>query len=303
MSNRINFTGQPRFPLSIETMDFLQTMIRHNAILNNIGGNIYILTGCEENGANVAPGYVVINGELLPFTGGIKQSNIYIKEVKRSVIASGYNFPDIYTTRTAEFGVGTPQYQWSAFKRIKTNFDLEALIVKLQQKVESLQSVPIGLRVGWVGFINKIPAGYLLCDGSVLSTNEYPELYDVIGNIYGGLPNLSFQLPLMGGRFVVGYNQYDSDYDTIGKTGGNKELILTIDQMPNHKHVIPWGENKRSIDQPPWGFATGYDSNNLHGSGDSDKDNSWLNTSDVGKGKPIDTRSPWFVEGYIIKAK
>lgn len=41
------------------------------------------------------------------------------------------------------------------------------------------------------------PPGWLLCDGAEISTTDYPALYEMIGNVYGGgadsflLPNLS----------------------------------------------------------------------------------------------------------------
>jgi len=42
------------------------------------------------------------------------------------------------------------------------------------------------------------------------------------------------------GRFLVGYNDGaspgDTDYDTVGSTGGSKEHTLTIDEMPAHRH-------------------------------------------------------------------
>lgn len=38
------------------------------------------------------------------------------------------------------------------------------------------------------------------------------------------------------GKVAVGINSDDTDFDTINKTGGEKEHILTINEMPNHNH-------------------------------------------------------------------
>lgn len=38
------------------------------------------------------------------------------------------------------------------------------------------------------------------------------------------------------GRVPVGVDPNDSDFDTVGKTGGVKEVTLTIEQMPSHRH-------------------------------------------------------------------
>lgn len=38
------------------------------------------------------------------------------------------------------------------------------------------------------------------------------------------------------GRVPVGINSSDSDFNTIGEIGGEKEHVLTIDEMPSHRH-------------------------------------------------------------------
>lgn len=40
----------------------------------------------------------------------------------------------------------------------------------------------------------------------------------------------------MAGYMPIGYNSNDSDFRTIGKTGGEKTHKLTIDEMPSHSH-------------------------------------------------------------------
>ena len=38
------------------------------------------------------------------------------------------------------------------------------------------------------------------------------------------------------GSFIVGYKESDADFGTLGKTGGTKTEILTIEQIPAHNH-------------------------------------------------------------------
>lgn len=39
------------------------------------------------------------------------------------------------------------------------------------------------------------------------------------------------------GKVLVGYDNGDTDFNTIGKTGGEKTHTLTIEEMPSHKHT------------------------------------------------------------------
>lgn len=72
------------------------------------------------------------------------------------------------------------------------------------------------------------PAGWLFCDGSVLSRTTYPELFDVIGYTYGG-SNDAFYLPDFRDRMPVGAgNLY-----TCNSSGGNKDAII-----PYHRHSV-----------------------------------------------------------------
>lgn len=45
------------------------------------------------------------------------------------------------------------------------------------------------------------------------------------------------------GKVLVGLDTTDTDFNTIGKTGGEKTHTLTIDEMPSHKHDIKYASN------------------------------------------------------------
>lgn len=81
------------------------------------------------------------------------------------------------------------------------------------------------------------PANWLICDGSEVNRKTYSDLFKVIGTKYGeGNGSTTFNLPNLKGRVPVGLDSSDTDFNTIGKIGGEKTHTLTIDEMPSHGH-------------------------------------------------------------------
>ena len=49
----------------------------------------------------------------------------------------------------------------------------------------------------------ELPTGWMACDGQVLSTADYRELYELIANTYGGQAPATFALPNLTGGVAV----------------------------------------------------------------------------------------------------
>jgi microcystin-dependent protein len=63
-------------------------------------------------------------------------------------------------------------------------------------RTKSVKGFPVGSIIPWSGAIGDIPRGWIPCTNSVsLRVSDYPLLYQVIGNTYGGTQNISFRLP------------------------------------------------------------------------------------------------------------
>lgn len=89
-----------------------------------------------------------------------------------------------------------------------------------------------GQIIPFAGFFNKIPFGWLPCDGRALKSSEYPSLFSVIGTIYGngtsgaGAGNgTDFNLPDFTNQFLRGVN--DDRLPNYQRTMGSKEGYLT----------------------------------------------------------------------------
>ena len=147
--------------------------------------------------------------------------------------------------------------------------------------------LPIGGIVQYAG--STAPDGYLICDGSAISRTTYADLFNVIGTYYGtGDGSTTFNLPNLKGRIPVGYDNSQTEFDTLGETGGEKTHTLTINEMPSHYHDIahtylPNGSTSR------WGI------NGIGTGGDIET------SSDRGGDQPHNNLQPYIVVNYIIK--
>ena len=139
--------------------------------------------------------------------------------------------------------------------------------------------MPSGLICMWSG--TKIPAGWLLCDG----TNGTPDLRN---------------------RFIVGAG----DEYAVGDTGGEKEHTLTVDEMPSHTHILDWWESANSNGYKTTknflyagsDSSTGLLHNNRSKAAASGTDTITADISYVGGSEAHENRPPYYALAYIIKA-
>lgn len=156
-------------------------------------------------------------------------------------------------------------------------------------------TLPIGSIVAFAS--DTIPNGWLLCDGSVVSRTTYSELFNAIGLNYveDGVEwqdEERFPLPNAKGRTLVGKDSTDTDFNTLGKTSGEKTHTLTVDEMPSHTHELIVDKQQGGVSaalQPTWGTA--------YSSTDSGS------ISNTGGDQPHNNLQPYLVTNFIIKAK
>jgi len=72
---------------------------------------------------------------------------------------------------------------------------------------------------------------WLLCDGSSLVRADYPDLFSVIGTLYGAADSLHFNLPDLQDRVPMGVGG-----NTLATQIGEATHTLTSAEMPVHSH-------------------------------------------------------------------
>ena len=147
--------------------------------------------------------------------------------------------------------------------------------------------VPVGTVVMWAGNAGNIPENFHMCNGDTVAG-------------YGLVPDLR-------GRFIVGYNPADTDYDTIGKTGGEKEHILTKAELPA---INALGQSEPIPAPSGSAICAAYRSDGLtsNTANGTDKTAGELNVryADgtfpiIGEGEAHENRPPYYTLAYIIK--
>ena len=88
-----------------------------------------------------------------------------------------------------------------------------------------------------VGF-NYAPYGWAFCAGQTMSVPQNAALFALLGVIYGGNGQTTFQLPDLRGRSPVGMGQGPGLSNIVlGEAAGTESTTLTMSNMPTHTHT------------------------------------------------------------------
>ena len=160
------------------------------------------------------------------------------------------------------------------------------------------------------------PTNWLLCDGTAVSRSTYSALFAVLGTTYGvGDGSTTFNVPDLRGRVAVGKSS-DSEFLSMGLTGGAKTVTLTTAQIPSHTHTGTTstdGNHRHQIvinnhSEGTGGNAFGFEDMNpgIIGpvSGNSEyagSHNHTFTTAAAGSGGSHNNLQPYITLTYIIK--
>ncbi|MEO2080598.1 MAG: hypothetical protein ABGW88_13640 [Leeuwenhoekiella sp.] len=209
--NNINFDQTGGFPLETDSLSFLQATFGIFNALGAIAGDAVIVSGCVENGSNVGNGTVYLNGELLEFRGGSKTSTVKVFE---SVVSKEFENGDInpvFTTRWVGFGSGVGAVNWSDFVRVSS---LKALGIEVGEKAPNSSITAINDRLAELEKQNAVfvEAGAMVFWNK--PANQIPEGWREVVDWRGRMP--------------VGFDPNQTEFNSIGKTGGSKSANASV---------------------------------------------------------------------------
>lgn len=167
---------------------------------------------------------------------------------------------------------------------------------------------PVGTVTPFIGNVEFVPKNWLLCDGSYVSIDTYPDLYRLVGSIYGPVTDGRFKLPDFRGRTLVGAGSSEKlSTRLIGEFGGEEQHQLSIAEMPSHEHRPAIGTNE-GVDHW-WGSddRIGTPNFDYDGSTSTKPSDGFLapsyKTNAVGGNSPHNNMPPYSVANWIIRAK
>lgn len=131
-------------------------------------------------------------------------------------------------------------------------------------------AMPVGMIIPFAGPVDKIPAGWLLCDGSPVSRSEYINLYNVIGICWGeGDGSTTFNLPETRGMFLRGVVGKDPDLDENGNPALDPDVY-------SRTFVHPGGNTGNDVGSVQWDAIR-----NIKGEFTGLDGSQWISTSGV----------------------
>ena len=90
------------------------------------------------------------------------------------------------------------------------------------------------------------------------------------------------------GKMVIGYDESDDDFKTLGKTGGSKTHTQTINEMPKHAHNLTFYTSSSG-----GGFQN---AQQVAPTTPVDR-----TTSNTGGGQPMDIMNPYYVANIWLR--
>lgn len=259
------------YPFDDISISFLQQMHgERDAFLQSVFGDNRIVKGVVLNTQTnlVSDGLISVDGKLYHFVGGAPNTSI-----SKKVIETKRQYEDgvekkAFLNEFYEFGSAGTDVR--AFDSLKRWYHNQPILKEIKFVGASVTNA-------------LLPEGWFIADGQN-GTND------------------------LRSKFIVGVDSRDTEYSSVGKTGGEKKHALTVEEMPAHQHsgsTSPAGSHKHGFndDQAGSDVGTGYIASggtllnqSLENAFTKEAGNHShnLTTNDKGGDEPHENRPPYF---------
>lgn len=168
-----------------------------------------------------------------------------------------------------------PKVSELAIKAKELNYFSQKFWGKIKKYTDNqdLKTVPVGTVLAVAG--DKIPEGFLPCNGASISRTTYQRLFEVIDTKYGiGNGSTTFNLPNLNNRFIQG-----SNFAGTVKSAGLPNIIGSANAVYNNTVAQPtgaflssWINSRRFRGEDGEGFQFYFNaanSNSIYGNSDT----------------------------------
>src|SRR5688572_31879700 len=154
MYKRIDFSKLEGLATYQDTLDFLQISYREaiSAVAKAFGSKV-IVTGVTDQGLSYSDGWIIIDGELMPFTGGLKTDRIVVEELTDTEIFNDGSIQTVYYTKRAKLGI-TGGFPLTDFIRVDTMSAISQGLKNLITAHNNLQTAFGGHTHSWNDITN-----------------------------------------------------------------------------------------------------------------------------------------------------
>ena len=237
-----------------------------DALKSARGGSLYVGLTVEGSSGEIAPRQKILS---VPYAG-------YAADVSKAdgdfTVAGKATLADVSTAVLDVAGKATFTQQATFNNGVTVNGNLS---VGNTGTLSGYGTTPIGGIIMWSGSPSQVPDGWALCDGRTSNGRMTPDLK---------------------GRFIVGYDQGDSDYGSVGKTGGAKSVALTVAQLPSHAHTATMRVSGLA--------ATSNGDNDFFApSWKTQNTTEQITTDSTGSGSAHENRPPYYALCFIMRVK
>ncbi len=141
----------------------------------------------------------------------------------------------------------------------------------------------------------RVPRGWALCNGQLLSINTNQALFSLLGTTYGGDGRTTFALPDLRGRVPV----HVGNSVALGQKAGQETHALTSNEMPAHTHAVT-ASSESATSKVATGNVWGSTDINMYASNQLNTIMNAQALSPAGNGQSHQNMQPFIVANYCI---